>query len=113
LNNLRDRFSDVNFIGIRVLAPREATQFMRLYTEYDNEKISQLESSWKKNRSFTMTDVGYHAYFAISGNALAADSEFEVSDSATKAQIRSAFKKSLSTKKMNKKILSEFISLVA
>ena len=39
--------------------------------------------------------------------------DFEVSDNATKAQIRSAFKKSLNKSKFNRKILSEFVELVA
>lgn len=112
LNNLQDRFPYVNFIGIRVLPPREASRFMRLYTNYDHEKVSQLENNWKKNRSFVMKNVGYHAYFGLSSNALSQETEFDVKEDATKAQIRSAFKKSLSSKKMNKKILSEFISLV-
>ena len=34
-------------------------------------------------------------------------------DSLTKAQIRSAFKKSLNKSKFNRKILSEFVELVA
>ena len=38
---------------------------------------------------------------------------FDVKDDATKSQIKSAFIKSLRTKKMNKKILGEFIELVA
>jgi hypothetical protein len=59
-----------------------------------------------------MKNIGYDAYFGISSNALSQETEFDVKDDATKAQIRSAFKKSLSSKKMNKKILSEFISLV-
>ena len=41
------------------------------------------------------------------------ESEFEVEDGATKARIKSAFKKSLSAKKMNKKVLGEFMSLIA
>ena len=41
------------------------------------------------------------------------DGEFEVKEDATKAEIKRAFTKSLKGKKMNKKILSEFIELVA
>ena len=40
-------------------------------------------------------------------------SDFEVKDDATKSQIKNAFFKSLRTKKMNKKVLSEFIELIA
>jgi ribosomal protein L23 len=49
----------------------------------------------------------------LSANALAQDSEFEVADDATKTQIKSAFVKSLRNKKMNKKVLGEFIELIA
>ena len=49
----------------------------------------------------------------MSSSNLADDAEFEVEDDATKAQIKRAFVKSLKTKKLNKKVLGEFISLVA
>ena len=110
LNNLRDRYPDINFIGIRVLGPREATKFMQMYLK--SEEFLNAEKSWKNNRSFSMKNVGYTAYFGLSSNGLSQNSEFEVDDNATKGQIRSAFKKSLNSKKMNKKVLSEFISLV-
>ena len=46
-------------------------------------------------------------------NEMNKDVEFEVDEDATKAQIRSAFKKSLNKSKFNRKILSEFVELVA
>ena len=49
----------------------------------------------------------------MSANSLAEDAEFDVEEDATKAQIKKAFVNSLKTKKLNKKILGEFISLVA
>ena len=49
----------------------------------------------------------------MSSNSLAEDSEFDVDDDATKAQIKRAFVKSLKTKKLNKKVLGEFVELVA
>ena len=110
LNNLRDRFPNVNFIGIRVLGPREAGKFMQMYLYGD--KFDEAEKSWKKTRSFSMKEVGYNTYFGLSANALSQETEFSVNTDATKAQIKSAFTKSLRSKKMNKKILSEFISLV-
>ena len=112
LTNLRDRMPDVNFIGIRVLAPKEKGRFVHSYFNRFSDEAKQLEVQWKKTRSLTMKDVGYHAYFGLSSTTLSNDTEFDISSHATKAQIRNAFKKSLSSKKMNKKILSEFISLV-
>jgi hypothetical protein len=78
---------------------------MRLYKE-DHSK------EWKKNRSFIIQGSGYDAYFALSSTTLAQDAEFYVDEDATKAQIKKAFVKSLKTKKLNKRVLGEFIELV-
>ena len=113
LQNLRDNFPTVNFIGIRVLESRDANHFMSLYHDRGSNVFFKLQSEWKKQRSFTIKNSGYHAYFAMSAASLAQESDFEVDDGATKAKIKSAFIKSLKTKKLNKKVLGEFISLVA
>ena len=68
--------------------------------------------AWKKTKAFSIKTSGYHTYFGLSANALSQNSEFTVSDDATKTQIKTAFVKSLRGKKMNKKVLSEFIELV-
>lgn len=122
LRNLRDRFTDINFIGIRVLEGRDAGSFIRRYYEssdysfgyyQENKEYNEIMNDWKKNKSFAIKKSGYHAYFGLSGSALSNDSEFDVSDDASKTQIRTAFAKSLKCKKMNKKVLGEFIELVA
>ena len=113
LNQLRGRFPNVNFIGIRVLEKRNATSFIRKYLDWDFDSFQTVTSEWKKNKSCKLTDVGYHAYFGLSSSALNNDTEFEVHEDATKAQIKSAFKKSLNSKKMNKKVLSEFMEYIA
>ncbi len=108
LENLKDHFPNVNFIGIRVLGPRDARSFMRLYGA-----TQVIERDWKRNKSFTIKNSGYDAYFAMSSTVLAEDAEFEVEEDATKAQIKKAFVKSLKTRKLNKKVLGEFVELVA
>ena len=112
LRNLKDKFSSTNFIGIRVLESRNANRFIQLYHSQLDKQYEKIQNDWKKLRCFTITNSGYDAYFGMSATALAQDSEFEVADDATKSQIKSAFVKSLKTKKLNKKVLSEFISLV-
>ncbi len=112
LRNLKDKFSSTNFIGIRVLESRNANRFIQLYHCQLDKQYEKIHNDWKKLRSFTITNSGYDAYFGMSATALAQDSEFEVADDATKSQIKSAFAKSLKTKKLNKKVLGEFISLV-
>ena len=113
LKNLKDKFSSMSFIGIRILEPRNAHRFIGLYHSQLDKQYDKIQSDWKKVKSFTITNSGYDAYFGMSATALSQDSEFEVADDATKSQIKSAFVKSLKTKKLNKKVLGEFISLVA
>ena len=113
LQNLRDNFKDVNFIGIRVLEPRDAKSFIRRYCGWYGDEYDRTETSWRKTRTFSIKKSGYHTYFGLSANALSQNSEFSVSGDATKAQIKKAFTKSLGSKKMNKKILNEFVELIA
>ena len=113
LRNLRDKFKDINFIGIRVLESRDAGSFIRRYCGYFGAEHDRTMSTWRKEKAFTIKKSGYNAYFGLSANALSQDAEFEVKEDATKTQIKSAFVKSLKSKKMNKKILGEFVELVA
>ena len=113
LHNLRDKFADINFIGIRVLESRDAGNFIRRYCGYYGPEHDKVMGSWKKEKAFTIKKSGYHSYFGLSATALSQDTEFEVAEDATKTQIKSAFAKSLKSKKMNKKILGEFMELVA
>ena len=112
LQNLRDKFTDVNFIGFRILPPREASYFAKRYVEYGDE-LEKIMKVWRKEKSFAIKKSGYHVYFGLSASALDSDDTFEVKEDATKTDIKKAFFKSLKGKKMNKKILSEFIEFVA
>ena len=112
LENLRDKFQDINFIGIRILESRDAGQFVRRYTGYC-ELYEKVMKEWRKEKAFSLKNSGYHRYFGLSSKMLNTDAEFDPIHDATKAQIKRDFIKSLKGKKMNKKILSEFIELVA
>jgi len=113
LNNLKDNFPQVNFIGIRVVSSRDASGFIKMYCDLGSKEHTAIQTEWKKTKSFCIKNAGYDAYFGISASALSQETEFEVDEGATKAKIKSAFVKSLKTKKLNKKVLGEFISLVA
>jgi hypothetical protein len=113
LRNLRDKFSDINFIGIRVLESRDAGNFIRRYCGYSGSDFDIVNNAWKKEKAFSIKKSGYNTYFGLSANALSQDSVFSVSEDANKTQIKNAFSKSLKNKKMNKKVLGEFIELVA
>ena len=110
LTNLKENLPNVNFIGIRVLPSRDVSNFF--YT-YVGDYSETTKKRWKKERSYIVKDNGYDALYAMSSTSLNESEEFEVSDDATTAQIRNAFKKSLRAKTLNKKILSSFIEYVA
>jgi hypothetical protein len=113
LRNLKDKFTDMNLIGIRLLSPRDGNSFIRRYHFTECKEFDRLLKDWKKDKAFAIKESGYDTYFGLSSAALANDDEFQVQEDATKAQIKRAFVKSLKSKKMNKKVLSEFVELVA
>ena len=112
IRNLKDKFTDMNFVGIRLLSPRDGNYFIRQYCGYSGKEFERATKDWKKTKSFSIKCSGYDSYFGLSAAALSSDDEFEVESDATKAQIKRAFFKSLKGKKMNKKILGEFVDLV-
>jgi len=111
LEDICDTFPHTNFIGIRLLPNSWASSFIQKYAQ---DKAYERELNyWRKNKTISLKGSGYHVYFGISSTAIGNETDFEVQEDATKAQIKKAFTKSLRNKKMNKKILSEFIELVA
>ena len=108
LKDLREQFPNSTFTGFRILENRGGW-FIRQATGYDDK----LQSQWKKERSIALTNMGYNKYYVVSSNALQESADFEVAEDATKAKIKSAFAKSLKGKKNNKKILGDFIGLIA
>jgi Mg-chelatase subunit ChlD len=110
---LRNRYPNVSFIGMRVLASGEAISFMRRYLGNDLQQFEKTQQEWKKQKSFSIRTEGYHSYFGISGNSLSTDDQFVVNDNASKIEIRNAFKKYMNSKKVNKKVLNEFVELIA
>ena len=111
LKNLRDKFPNMNFIGIRLLTSGDSYSFLSAHL--DGTDLINARVVWRNTKTASIKTSGYHTYFGLSSNALSNDTEFEVKEDATKADIKKAFAKTLKGKKMNKKILSEFIELVA
>ena len=68
---------------------------------------------WKKQKSIALDNTGYKKYFGMSAATLSNEDTFQVQEDATKTQIKRAFSKSLNAKKLNKKILSQFMELIA
>ena len=91
----------------------DARRFIASSASYDYDMTDKMMKVWKKQRSIALDNTGYKKYFGMSAAALANEDTFEVQQDATKSQIKRAFSKSLSAKKLNKKILSQFMELIA
>ena len=114
LRNISDELSNVNFVGIRIMDGRDAKHFVQINSEdYNSPEVEKTMQQWKKTKTLILEDVGYKVYLGLSSSAVGNDAEFEVKEDASKADIKRAFTKSLKNKKMNKKILSKFIEMVA
>ena len=106
---LQDSFPDVNFIGISLTTNGDFNKMLRWH-QIDDIKLRE---RWVRNKSVSMKVNNYTKHFYINTKGLGDEVEFNPPEQATKAQIRSAFKKSLNQSKFNRKILSEFVELVA
>ena len=111
---LRNRFPECSFMNIRLCNSGDWGRFKRECLGYDDhEGYEKADKEWRKTKSFICKSSAYTVQYALSIGALESDTEFEVAEDATKAQIKRAFTKSLNAKKMNKKILSSFIEQIA
>ena len=116
LRHLKDVYPSVSFIGIRLLSAGEIGKFVRNHLENNNDSQSydKIMDDWKQNKSCAIKCAGYDSYFGIYSKSMNSSTEFQVEESeAGTTAIRNAFKKSLESKKMNRKILSQFADLIA
>ena len=112
IRQVRDRFPEVNIIGIRLCKGSELSSFVSHYA--DSTKYDDIQQQWKKNKSAIIPDaVAYSALYALRLESLDEETEFEVKEDATKGQITRAFKKMLKSKSTNKKVLSAFAEMVS
>ena len=110
LDHLSGCFPEVNLIGFRLVASGEFGRFLNFVNP---EGYDEKYAEFRKEKSVVIENTGYVKYFALNANSLTNDVEFSVEEGAKKSTIRSAFKKSLANKKLNKKVLSQFVELVA
>ena len=112
IQQVRDRNPGVNVIGFRILAGNQLASFVGRYAVYEN--YHSVQKQWKKEKSVIIPNpIAYSALYAISNNALNESTEFNVESGAKKGDISRAFKKMLSSKSNNKKLLSSFIGYVS
>ena len=112
IKQLRDRNSDVNILGFRIMESSSLSNFVSTYANiayYD-----KVQKQWKKNKSAIIPfPKSYTSLYVIKNSAIDEDVEFDVESGAKKGEISKAFKKMLNSKSTNKKLLSSFIENIA
>ena len=112
IQQVRDRNPGVSVIGFRLLPAKRLSEFVARFATHSH--YEEVQKEWRKQKSAILPEPkGYSALYAISSKDLEDDTEFEVEESATKAQITRAFKKMLKGKSTNKKLLTSFVDQIA
>ena len=109
LNDLRLSYPQSTITGFRLLERGSQQWYVRNAIKDDPKKQAQ----WKKEKTVCITNRGYNKYFIIGSSKLHEEVEFNVESNVGKASVQKAFLKSLKSKKNNKKILGEFIGMIA
>ena len=112
LQTVKDRFPTVNVINFRITPSRDFAMCHRWYGT-GVENYEKAKGEFRKQGCVQFQDTGFDQFNVIAANSLAQDEDFVVPEDASKAQIKTAFVKMLGKKKTNKKLLSNFISMVA
>jgi hypothetical protein len=110
LENVKQSFPDVNFIGFRITSNFEFRSFIKRYNPLINEENFK---KLKKQKSVDIKNSGYTSYFGIITSSLNNETEFNVEEGATKSKIKNAFVKNLNSKSLNKKVLTQFVDIIS
>ena len=112
VQNFRDRFPDVEIISIRLMCGRDWKRYSNYFIANYKQR-EEADRQWKKNKTYIDTHSKYSISYIMKTETIESSTDFDVSEDASKTQIRNAFKKSLGGKKANKQILSSFIKQIA
>ena len=111
VQNLKDNFPSTNVISIRLCSGHE---FNRVTWDMDFDTKEKTKAEWRKHKSFINFNSAYTRSLYIQTTSLDdTDNAFEVKEDARKQDISRAFKKSQKNKSTSKRILNEFISVIA
>ena len=111
VDNLKDNFPSTNVISIRLCSGHD---FNRVTWDMDFDTKEKTKAEWRKHKSFINFNSAYTRSLYIQTTSLDdTDNAFEVKEDARKQDISRAFKKSQKNKSTSKRILNEFISVIA
>jgi len=110
LRNLKQTFPDINTIGIRLACNSDFKGFVRRYSGYLADDVYK---KIRKEKFVALKSTGYTSYFGMLTSGLSNETEFDVEEGASKAEIKSAFAKNLHSKALNRKVLSQFVDIIS
>ena len=111
VQNLKDNFPNTNVISIRLCSGHE---FNRVTWDMDFDTKEKVKAEWRKHKSYINFNSAYTRSLYIQTTVMDdSDNAFEVKEDARKQDISRAFKKSQKNKSTSKRILNEFISVIA
>jgi len=126
LETVKDKFPWVNLINFRITPARD---FWTCYNWYgkkkgetgmpyyeplvESENYKKVKSLFNKNNFVTFEGTGFDQFNVIGSSSLSVSADFNVPDDATTTQIKTAFSKLLNKKKTNRKLLSNFVTLIS
>ena len=119
VQDLKESYPESNFVCFRLIEGRDLSYWIRnasYLCDWMERGLSRdhIRAKFRKDKSLIVKkSLGYDEFYLMSTKNLGLDTEFDVEEGATKAKIKSAFKKSLSNKSVNKKILSSFVDMVS
>ena len=117
IQRIKDR-TGCNVIGFFICATDKhqfSYNLFEYWNETDEEDFKRLHREFKTNSYIAIPNTSYDKYFGVAnGDALAtSNGALQVSENANKEQVLNAFKKMSNSRKSTRKMLSEFIELVA
>ena len=125
LETVKDKFPWVNLINFRITPSRDFYACYRWYGDKKidltnsysymdtNEDYKKAKSFFSKNNFITFDHTGFDQFNVIASDSLSQNSNFVVPDDATASQVKTAFVKMLGKKKTNRKLLSNFVTLIS
>ena len=110
LKIIRAAYPQCSVMGFRICQNRSMVHYLHVLGIWDTDKYSK---DFSKNKSTIVYNSPYNELYVLKSNSYSSDTEMEVADDATKTQIKSAFRKSLKSKSVNRRMLSSFAGQIA
>jgi hypothetical protein len=110
---IRDTYPECSVMGFRICSQRHLTSYLHALGMHGGDVHTKYSKLFRRDKSVAIVGSVYSELYCIQSSSYNADVEMDVAEDATKGQIRSAFKKSLKSKSINRKMLSSFAGQIA